>query len=528
MIDKTGLDCARAAVLAIAVLLLCRDVAAPFNAWHELNDAVLTQFARNHIEYGLGYTALYNTWGDTVAPPAVPQRYLSHPPLLAVWTAVPLLVFGDHEWAARLVPIAATVGSTALVMAILARLGSPLLGALAGLFFATLPLTSYFGRMIAHEAPTQLFSLLMIHGYLEWAGDYGGSGRPRRGAFVYAAGAVLGIATGWAALLAAGLLWTWHAARVARRHGEARMLLWLALVPGLALAAVVLHIAAGCGWDFGVFGALLGKRSLAGEGGRQPWSAWLGMQWLYFVRNFTWPGALAALLAVFLLPGTLLRAARGSGSSLLPLAGKAGSVAVLCALQGLVWMVGLKNQSWYHDYWQFFLAPAVALSMAGLVLSVHAGLASRAPRLAALAAVLLILSPMPFAATSRDFYAEQRLVDPESIRALSDLGRLLPHRAPVWTSHRTPESSEAFGSYTYRWPNPIVTYYANRPLFFSRDVAEVEANAPRCVAYLLKRSEQPWARELEVALSRSFEAVPVGDQHVVFLLDRPPRPPGER
>jgi hypothetical protein len=380
--------------------------------------------------------------------------------------------------------------------------------------------------MIAHEAPTQLLSLLMIHGYLEWAGDYGGTGRPRRGALLYSAGAVLGIATGWAALLAAGLLWAWHAGRVARRHGEARMLFWLALVPGLALTAVVLHIAAGCGWDFGVFAALLGKRSLAGEGGRQPWSAWLGMQWLYVVRNFTWPGVLAALLTALLLPGTRLRAARGSASFLFPLAGKAGSVTVLCGLQGLLWMVGLKNQSWYHDYWQFFLAPAVALGMAGLVLAVHARLAPRAPRLAGLAVALLLLSPMPFAAAARDFYAGHRLVDPESIRALSDLGRLLPHRAPVWTSHRTPESSETFGHYVYRWPNPILTYYANRPLFFSRDVREVEANAPRCAAYLLKRSEQPWARELELALSRSFEAVPVGDQHVVFLLDRPLRAPG--
>jgi hypothetical protein len=34
---------------------------------------------------------------------------------------------------------------------------------------------------------------------------------------------------------------------------------------------------------------------------------------------------------------------------------------------------------------------------------------------------------------------------------------------------------------------------------------------------VLKRSEQPWAGEIEDALARSWEAIPVGEQHVVFL-----------
>lgn len=513
---------ARPAVLAVGALLLSRDVAAPFNAWHELNDAMHTQFARNHIQYGLGYTALYSTWGDTIAPPPTPQRYLSHPPLVPLWTAVPLLVFGDHEWSARLFPIAATLGSTALLMTILGRLGKPLLGTLAGFHFATLPLTVYFGRMIDHEAPVQLFSLLMVHGYLEWTGAYGESSRPRRGALAYTAGAILGIGTGWAALVMAGLLWAWHAGRVLRREGDVRRLVWLAVIPALALGAVVLHIAAGCGWDFGMFGALLGKRSLSGEGGQQPWSAWLGQQGLYFVRNFTWPGALATVLfAPLLLRALVPGGGRRGAEPRHPLTGTVAVVAALSGLQGLAWVVGLKNQSWFHDYWQFLLAPCVALSMAGLVVAVRDGLKHRAPRLVGPALTLLLVAPMPFAAASLDFYAGHRLVDPEYLRALVELGRQVPRRAPVWTSHRTRESSETFGAYTYRWPHPVVAYYANRPLFFSRDASEVEANAPGCVAYILKRADQPWAREIELALSRSFEAVPVGDQHVIFRLDRP-------
>ena len=501
------------------MLLLGRDIAAPFNAWHQLNDAVHAQFARNHIQYGLAYTALYSIWGDTIAPPPQPERYLNHPPLVALGTAVPLLLFGDHEWSARLVPIAATVGSTALLMTIVSRLGSPLLGALAGFFYATLPLTAYFGRMVCHEAPVQFFSLLMIHGYLEWTTTYDGPCRPRRGALVYAIGAVLGIGTGWASLLAAGLLWAWHGGRVLRRAGQARLLLWLAAIPALALGAVVLHIAAGCGWELDLFRTLLESRSLRGEGGQQPWSAWLAMQWLYFVRNFTWPGALAAVLSVPVLVGAQVRAGRGGAASLLT--GNLAAVAALCGLQGVLWVVAFKNGSWFHDYWQFYLAPYVALCMAGLVVAVRTALTPLAPRLARTAVMLLMVAPMPFAATALDFYAGHRLVDPEYIRALVKLGEQVSRRAPAWTSHRLQESAETFGRYTYRWPDPTVAYYANRPLFYSRDLREVQANAPHCVAYLLKRSEQPWARDMEVALSQAFEAVPAGDQHVIFLLERP-------
>ncbi len=72
----------------------------------------------------------------------------------------------------------------------------------------------------------------------------------------------------------------------------------------------------------------------------------------------------------------------------------------------------------------------------------------------------------------------------------------------------------------------MVAYYADRPLLFSRDPAEVLANAPHCAAYLLRRSDQPWASAIDAVLSRSFRSVVVGDHHVVFLLGQPLAHPG--
>jgi hypothetical protein len=507
---------ARLAVLAVLILLLCRSIDAPFNTWHSLNDAVHVQFARNHIQYGLRSTALYSTWGSTLAPSAIPDRYLSHPPLVAFWTAVPLWLFGDHEWSARLFPISASLGSAALLMTILGRLGRPGLGVLAGFFFATLPLTAYFGRMIDHEAPAQFFALLMIHGYLEWTGLYGTSSRPRRGALAYSTGAVLGVGTAWAVLPAAGLLWAWHASRVARRAADPRLLVWLTAIPGLALFGVVLHIVAACGWDFSALELLFEKRSLGGDGGLEPWSAWLAMQWVYLNRSFTPPGALAAVLGAPLL---VAAACNARVRALSPFAGTLAAPAALSGAHGVLWVLAFKNQSWFHDYWQFFLGPYVALAMAGMAVTIHQALASRAPRVACVAVAVLLATPMPFTAASLDFYAAHRLVDPDYLTTLVMLRDLTPKRAPVCTSHHLHESTESFGPYTYRWSHPVIAYYANRPLFFTRSVSEIEANEHECVAYVLQRSEQPWSGEIEAALSRSFEAIPASGSNVIFLLD---------
>ena len=511
---------ARVAVVAVAALLLCRGITAPFLGWHELNSAMYSQFARNHIQYGLAYTALYCTWGDTATPPPAPERYLNHPPLIALWTALPLVVLGDHEWTARLVPIAATLGSVVLLMVIVEGLGGPLLGVLAGFFFAALPLTVYFGRMIDHVAPVQFFSLLMLHGYLQWSGLYPRGRRPRLGAFWYVTGAVLGIGTGWAAVLPALLVCAWHGRRVARGSAEARLLPWLAGAPAVALGAVVLHILAGCAWDLGMLPALLAGRSLGGAGGAEPWSAWLAVQWLHLTRNFTLPGVVAAGVCACVLVARLVRPAPSGTSPTLPFEGGLAAAVGLTGLHGLLYVVLFKNAAWHHDYWQFFLGPFVATSLAALAAAAGRAVAARAPRLELLVVAALLVVPVPWARASLAFYATQRQPYSEDVEAFTRLRELVPRRAPTWTSRAWPTRTETIGRHTSRWPNPVVAYYADRPLLYSRDVREVEANRPGCVAYLLAPSSKPWARELDATLSRSHERLPTAAGHVIFLLRR--------
>jgi hypothetical protein len=130
----------------------------------------------------------------------------------------------------------------------------------------------------------------------------------------------------------------------------------------------------------------------------------------------------------------------------------------------------------------------------------------------------LLLLPLPWLARSLAFYAAQRQPNADYAEALLRLRELVPRRVPVWTSHRPRTASETLGGYTQSWRNAVIAYYADRPLLFTRDAAEVEANRPGCAAYLLAPNPQAWARDLDKALARFHERLPAGGGHVVFLL----------
>jgi hypothetical protein len=266
--------------------------------------------------------------------------------------------------------------------------------------------------------------------------------------------------------------------------------------------------------------ALFLDRSTGGAGGAQPWASWLSLQWLYATRNFTLPGVLAAIAVAVLLLARTAFPGRPRVLSALPLAGSLATVVGLTGLHGLLYVVLFKNQAWFHDYWQFFLGPFVAASLAAVTVWGAEAVASRAHRLAPVVVAFLLASPWPGVHASFAFYSAQRQRHADYALALVRLGELVPKRAPVWTSQRWETTTETIGRFASRRPSPVVAYYANRPLLYSRDLAEIEANRPGCAAYFLTRSRKPWSRELEAALSRSHPRVHAGEDHVIFLLAR--------
>ena len=515
----------RVLILGLGLVLLSDKLTSPFMGHREWNSAEFCIFARNHIAYGLGYTKLYCTWGNSRTPPVEPWRYLNHPPLIAAWVALPMLLFGDHEWAARLVPIAATLGSAWLLMILVGRLHSPGLGVLTGLFYVTLPATAYFGRMVDHHPLAQFFSLLMLHGYLLWIGLY--DGRPRRaGLTCYALGALLGIGTAWVVAILAGLIWLWNLLRARHDRVARRLVPWLAAIPALGLLAVVLHILGGCAWNWQMLAALLSSRTVGANAGAGAFTGqeWLQQNWTYVLSNFTLCAAVAAALYLLLAPSILWLAGPSSPWRRIVPSATALTPVLLLLLQGLLWVVAFPNQSWMHDYWQYLLGPFVALSLASVVLAAATLLARLTPSLAGLAA-LLGVSFMPAFARGREYLYRSVAGPADTIEAFIRLAELVPARAPALVSVAYPEPSERFAEHTNRWRQPQIEYYARRPLILATRLDEIVQNPSGCAAYVLALDGDPRVRALRDGLAARYEAVPVRNHHVIFLLDHPRQPP---
>ncbi len=515
---------ARVVILAVALVLLTRNVTKMFIGWHEANSAIYSYFARNHIEYGLGYTKLFNTWGDTLTPPAEPRRYLHHPPLLTLLAAIPMFFFGDHEWVGRSAPIAMTLAGAWLLMVIVSRCQSPLLGLLSGFFYVTLPITAYFGRTLEiYTSPVQFFSLLMLHGYLQWAGLYGNGYRRAHGAVYYTLGVVLGIGTGWAVIIMAGLIWLWHICRTFGDSSLRRLLLWLTVIPVASITAVIIHMAWGYNWNISWLVPLFLTRALAQQD-TIFWTDWFFKNWGYLTCDITVFGIGAGVIYLAAIPLILRYASPDSPLRQIVRSKMAVMPILLTAVQGFIWVFAFKRQSWLHDYWLYLLAPFFAVAMASVVLVVFVLLARCGLRLARSAAFVLVLLPMLFFMDSLDELHQRGI--PESLGDvlvfLKELPKLVPHRAPVMISEPCPQTSETFGNYTNYWIPPHIVYYANRPLIYSTDINEIQANSQGCSAYVMLLTNDPKLLELAQQLNARYKLALAHREFMVFLLDQPP------
>jgi len=510
---------ARLGVLAIALFLLSRNITGWFTGWREDNSASYSYFARNHVQYGLGYTKFFNTYADTEGPLGEPHRYLTHPPLISIFAAIPMSIFGDHEWVARLVPILATLASAWLLMVIISRLQSPVLGLLSGLFYVLLPISAYFGRIFNFESPTQFFSLLMLHGYLQWSGLYPGEPRRKAGLVYYVLGVVLGIGTDWSALIMAGLIWLWHLCRSIRQPQIRRDLLLLTLVPAISQTAVVVHILWGSGWNFKWFGPLLLSRTL-GSKDPKPWIEWLSMNWTYLKYNFTWFGIAAVVIYLAVIPA-ILRFSNSASPFRRVVRDKTSLIPVLLmTLQGFIWVVAFKQQSWTHDYWQYYITPLFAVAIGSFILATYTLLSKLVPRTAILTTMLLMLVPIPFFANSLDKFHQQQNVHMQSVVSIfKKLSQIVPARAPVMMSAEYPEYSRYIGNYLNYVIDARIAYYANRKLIQSTDINEIEANQQDYAAYIMLLSNDPKSNQLAQQLKAKYKLAWSGGDCLIFLLN---------
>jgi 4-amino-4-deoxy-L-arabinose transferase-like glycosyltransferase len=354
---------------AAVACLLCYEITRPFNGHHDFNTAYMSTAARNHLRYGF-LTTKFGLVVDNGPQTAQGFTYYTHhPPLIPVIVAFFFLLFGQHEWVARLVPILFSIGSLLLVYFIGRRLMGRVLGVVSALLFGFYPMTLYFGRMLDHEAPTQFFVLAAILAYMHWR-------RERRSLFyrLMIAAMVLACLCGWPGYYV-GLVLPAHSFVTSRREGFDRRILTL---PAIAVFLFLVHLGHqflldGSGGLSGLWQQLALRTGLSGR----PFGLrGFAVRHLHRLPQlYTWPALLAAL-AYPLLALKFGRRLPSSDPWLIPALIAFGTMHLALFAQG----------AWVHDYWTFYLSAGFAL--AGGVSIVW--LSSSKPGLALSGAVLIM------------------------------------------------------------------------------------------------------------------------------------------
>ena len=98
------------------------------------------------------------------------------------------------------------------------------------------------------------------------------------------------------------------------------------------------------------------------------------------------------------------------------------------------------------------------------------------------------------------------------------LNQYIPPHAPVMTSENY-QDRQIIGNFSNYWTYPQAAYYANRPLIYSTDINEIQANRQHCAAYILKATNDPNIYQLAQKLSEKYKPASIEANCIIFLLN---------
>ncbi|MFQ5429729.1 MAG: ArnT family glycosyltransferase [Phycisphaerae bacterium] len=471
------------ALLLLYGVGLTRDAFEPWVGMHDWNGAFFSQLARNLLRYplslhhGMPVVAV----GATVPPPEEYSIYATHPPGLVWLVAAAFKFFGESESVARLVPIAASLGSLVLLVSLVERAVGRPAALLCGLIYALMPMSVYFGRMVNHEAVC-LFS--MLAGAATWAVAVDSAAAPRRRAAAWLGWALalsFGIWVDWVVVLFVALSGVWGVVQFRRGRIGGRALAATLVIPAAATAGMVSFIVyEGLNGTWGDLAAIFSSRAGRAAGDvLERDAAAPGTVWTYVIENLTRPVALLAAIGAV---AWVRRCRRGrvaapSAEDARGRAARAGLM--LISMTGLLWLAIFWRQFERHNYWLFYLGPAAAILAADALIhlggwaatSVVRGAGRRLLRLGAVGSVLLVTGGLELART-RDYFARTSRpeIEVSTWRAIHERtktgDRLLVYQDPVRTEQR--------GGYRFRnLVPPQWAYYLDRAFDVERDFARV-------------------------------------------------------
>jgi 4-amino-4-deoxy-L-arabinose transferase-like glycosyltransferase len=320
---------------------------------HEDNGAMHTTLALSHQRLGLARTRAHDLFFDPHTGEGTP--YGHHPPATALIVAAAFTLTGsDSPAVARLAVIVFHLGSVWLLTKILLEFFTPSRALLGGFVMATLPMSTYFGRMVNYE-PLCLFAvLLQLYGYVrQKLGD-------TRGLTWLAGGIVLGGLIDWPALFFAGALAVLEGIDLIRgRSTSRRPLIVISAAGASVLAFDLAHI-----WYASPDGLDALGRVVSSRGPFDPnltVRRFVFGQLDTFRRYFTHVGLIAIVVAWV----CLTRAGSPLAAGLFAVAHAEVLKRTIAAASLAAGAYVLAAPSWAmaHQYWQFYFLPAVVLSI---------------------------------------------------------------------------------------------------------------------------------------------------------------------
>ncbi len=439
---------------------LARQITEPWTGMHDWNGALYSQFARNLLRYpsaihhGMPLVAV----GDSTPPPEERSIYANHPPGLAWLVAAAFWALGESEWAARLIPILASLGTLWLLVRWMERLADRETAMMAGAIYLIMPMTVYFGRMVDHEAVCLFFIVLACAMFGE-SSTLGAVAR-RPVVRVIAWATAVGCATwlDWPGLLAAGLF-SLHAV-IEWRRGVFKLnrmvvICSVCLVVCAGLVTYLVH--AGLDGHWAVLAELL--RSRAGTHLAKPAPDALR----HTMDNLTPP--ILAFVVLGLARETFIHLRKHRAAS----PGRTGdrvrrplSCWWILTCTGVVWLALFWRQYRIHNYWLFYLGPAVALCAARGLLTFR-DLQRWTGSTISWGLVALALAGFAWRGLARTEEYFSRVDCPlEWIEVWKEVRRLTPAAGQV-VLPTSPIVEEDFGPYRFRnIVPPQLAYYLDR------------------------------------------------------------------
>jgi len=423
-----------------------RKLNAPWVDEIDFNGAVWSQAA---------HTLLRSNWLENAGLPApfyfgpmpVPNEeyYVHHPTLLAWLVAASFQIFGEHEWAARLVPILASLAGTILVWLIVRRSAGESAAVLSAAIFATMPMELCMGQMVNFEPLALMFALV---GFLGWS-LFESTEKPAW-RWLMIAGSVGAMLVGWTGYMVVIMGCILLLVFQRKKYGRLALgLIGMAIVLSLLFLVQISFVRADAIDDaMDSFRWRMGQSSGNENFTLVQWALKAGQSMLSFIPVSRWLIALAGLLVMW---------ARRSAC---PGLKKLGWISLCFFLMNLAYVTIFRNASYIHDYASFyFMVPVALMGGPGLraLFAACTKIPVRIPETAWISLALVILGFLGWR-ESRD------LLTPEYILTASDAEpqNLIPSLGRFIQKEFSPDSDVICNFDLYYAPQ--LRYYAKRDI----------------------------------------------------------------